>query len=117
MLQIPPVQRSKDQTDEGAAVDDSSEEDSKEGDPEEEGEGTGGEDGLAQTKKSDLTEATLVKALNEMDTLVKASANGVSPRQANLASKLAKGEQLTKSERAELAQISAGEDDTDTSFQ
>jgi hypothetical protein len=57
--------------------------------------------------KSDLTEDTLIKALDEMDSIAVAASNGISPREQALASKLASGTPLTKSERAELA--AAGE--------
>jgi len=61
--------------------------------------------------KSDLTEDTLVKALDEMDNIANASANGVNPRERELAAKLASGTPLTKSERAEMSSFA---DDTTT---
>lgn len=84
-------------------------------DESEEGEAVGGDEGEMDdledededededAEKSDMTEMDLVKALDAMDDLANASANGITPRQQSLAAKLARGEPLTKSERAELA--------------
>lgn len=85
---------------------DENEEDEKDDDEDEDD-----EEGGAQAKKSDLGEADLVKALNELDGVAQASANGVSPRQAVLAGKLAKGEALNKSENAELSSLLKSGDD------
>lgn len=71
------------------------------------------DDGVADededAAKSDLTEDTLVKALDEMDNVANATANGVNPRERELAAKLATGTPLNKSERAELSSFA---DDT-----
>lgn len=61
--------------------------------------------------KSDLVESDLVKALDDLDDLAKASANGVSPRQAQLASKMAKGGTLTKSEATEMTSFLGDDND------
>lgn len=92
-----PLIKGEDESEEGEAVDEGAVGD--EGMDDEEDEDEEDED----AEKSDMTEMDLVKALDEMDNLANASANGISPRQQQLAAKLARGESLTKSERAELA--------------
>ena len=62
-------------------------------------------------EKSDMTEMDLVKALDEMDNIAAASANGVNPRERALAAKLAGGSPLTKSERVELASFGDFDDE------
>jgi len=61
-------------------------------------------------KKSEIDDVDLQKALNEMDNLVKAQANGISLRQAALAGKLAKGEKLSKAETDELISLTKSEE-------
>lgn len=96
-----PLIKGEDESEEGEAV---SEEGEAEADEDDE-DGDGIDDEEEEQMKSDLTEDTLVKALDDMDNIANASANGVSPREQALAAKLASGTPLTKSERAELAAV------------
>lgn len=88
-----PIVKAEDDSEEGEAVEAGADDEEMDEEDEED----------EDAEKSDLTEATLVKALDEMDSIAIAAANGVDPRERELAAKLGRGEPLTKSERAELA--------------
>jgi hypothetical protein len=100
-----PLIKGDDASEEGEAQGEEQDEEGDEEDEDEDGDGTaaGGDEDDEDAEKSDVTEADLVKAMNGMDGIVAAAANGISPRQQQLAAKLASGTKLTKSEHAELA--------------
>jgi hypothetical protein len=107
------VEKAMPDQDQGADASGEDDEDDEDEDEDEDDEDEDEDDEGAE--KGGIDEIDLLKALDEMDSLVKAQANGVSLRQTTLAAKLAKGEALTKSEKEELATLASDDDSLEKS--